>query len=86
MLVEYNFYQHVASDVGIDMKYLPNDTYSTQAHINQISTWTSENLMKLNEAKCNYMVFTRSKENFATRLNVNLKSLERVSVTKLLGV
>ena len=86
LLVEYNFYQHVASDVGIDMKYLPSDTYNTQAHINQISTWTSDNLMKLNEAKCNYMVFTRSKENFATRLNVNLKSLERVSVTRLLGV
>ena len=86
LLVEYNFYQHVASDVGIDMKYLPSDAYNTQSHINQISTWTSENLMKLNETKCNYMIFSRTKENFATRLNVNGKSLERVPVTKLLGV
>ena len=68
------------------MKYLPSDTYNTQSHINQISTWTSENLMKLNETKCNYMIFSRTKENFATRLNVNGKSLERVAVTKLLGV
>ena len=42
--------------------------------------------MKLNTTKCNYMVFPRTAENFATRLFVNNKFLEKVSVTKLLGV
>ena len=42
--------------------------------------------MKLNEAKCTYMVFTRSHENFATRLCVNNKTLDRLSVTKMLGI
>ena len=48
LLVEYNFYQHVASDVGIDEEYLPADNYSTQQSLNYISNWTRENLMKLN--------------------------------------
>ena len=42
--------------------------------------------MKLNEAKCNYLVFSRSQENFATRLSVNIKIIDRLSVTKILGV
>ena len=42
--------------------------------------------MKLNEAKSNFMIFSRSKENFATRLLLNQVNLERISVTKLLGV
>ena len=86
LLVEYNLYQHVASDIGIDEKYLPSDNYQTQDHLNFISNWTRENLMKLNEAKSNFMVFSRSKEKFATRLTVNGVNLDRIPVTKLLGV
>ena len=80
------FYQHFASDIGIEQKYLPASSYNTQDDIDYISNWTSNNLMKLNATKCNYMVFTRTAENFATRLFVNNKFLEKVSVTKLLGV
>ena len=86
LLVEYNFYQHVASDIGIDEKYLPSDKYQTQDHLNFISNWTRENLMKLNEAKSNFMVFSRSKEKFATRLTVNGINLDRIPEPKLLGV
>ena len=86
LLVEYNFFEHVASDVGIDDKYLPSSNYQTQEHLNFISNWTSQNLMRLNEAKSNYMVFSRSKEKFATRLSINSVKLDRISVTKLLGV
>ena len=42
--------------------------------------------MKLNAAKSNFMIFTRTKEEFTTRLEVNGQNLDRVSVTKLLGV
>ena len=42
--------------------------------------------MKLNEDKCNYMVFSRSKSKFATRLKINGINLERIQATKVLGV
>ena len=42
--------------------------------------------MKLNEVKSNYLVFSRSKEPFATRLTMNSVTLERKSVTKILGM
>ena len=45
-----------------------------------------QNLVKLNEAKCNYMVFTRSKEDFATRLTVNKCKIDQIPVSKILGV
>ena len=85
LLTDYNFYQHVASDVGIDQKYLPASNYTAQDNLNYIGNWTKENLMKLNEAKCNYLVFSRSQENFATRLSVDNRVIDRLSVTKILG-
>ena len=86
LLTDYNFFEHVASDIGIDQQFLPADTYQTQEQLNFISNWTNENLMKLNEAKCKYMVFSRAKEDFATRLTINQVNLDRINVTKLLGV
>ena len=86
LLVEYNFFQHVASDIGIDQTFLPPSSYSSQDKLNYISNWTKENMMKLNEAKCSYMVFTRTMTDFTTRLTVNNKYLERLNVTKILGV
>ena len=68
------------------MTYLPTDKYKAQEHLDYISNWTGENLMQINEAKCNFMVFTRTKENFATRLYVNDNMLDRISVTQLLEV
>ena len=86
LLVEYDFHQHVASDIGIDMKFLPAASYNSQDHLNYISGWTNENLMKLNEAKCNFMVFSRTKEEFTTRLSINDVTIDRKQVSKLLGV
>ena len=86
LLTEYNFTEHVASDIGIGQSYLPADSYQTQDHLNFISNWSEENLVKLNEAKCNFMVFTRSKEDFATRLKVNNCKIDQVSVSKILGI
>ena len=84
--MDYNFHEHVASDVKIGQKFLPATSYSSQDIINYISNWTKENLMKLNEAKCNYMIFSRSKTDFTTRLTVNSNYIERVNVTQLLGM
>ena len=54
---DYDFTQHVASDVGIDQQYLAPDRYSAQNTLNFVSNWTQENLMKLNEKKCKYIHF-----------------------------
>ena len=71
LLTDYNFIEHVASDVGLGQSYLPADTFRTQDHLNFVSNWTTVNLTKINEDKCNYMVFTRAQEDFVTRLTVN---------------
>ena len=42
--------------------------------------------MKINEDKCNDMIFSRSETKFATRLKINNILLERVPEMKLLGV
>ena len=86
LVMEYNFYEHVASDIGIDEMFLPPESFPTQDNLNWISAWTTENKMRLNEAKCKYMVFSRSQTEIATRLHVNNIQLERTPETKLLGV
>ena len=84
--MEYNFHEHVASDIGLEQKFLPPSSYATQDTLNYISNWTDTNLMKLNTRKCSYMMFTKSQEVFTTRLTIKNSYLERLNVTKLLGV
>ena len=86
LVTEYDFFNHVASDVGIDEVYLAAEKYPTQSVLDSMSNWTTQNLMQLNEKKCNYMIFSRSETKFATRLNLNNVKLDRIPVTKLLGV
>ena len=86
LLVEYDFRNHVASDIGVDQLFLPPDRFPTQNNLNEIASWTDRHLMKLNANKCNYLIFSRSADEFATRLSVNETKLDRVKVTKILGV
>ena len=86
LLTDYNFKQHVASDIGIDEYYVPASSLSTQDNINQIARWTDENKMQLNEKKSQYMIFSRSNSEFATRLTMNGNTLDRVEEIKLVGV
>ena len=85
-LIEYDFSKHVASDIGINQQFLPTSTFKMQDTINNLATWTEENKMALNEDKTNYMIFTRSKAEFVTRLTVNSCKLKQVKVAKILGV
>ena len=86
VLTEYNFMEHVASDVGVDQLFLPTQGLDTQSSLDKIAMWTEDNLMQLKESKTNYLIFTRSRQNFATRLTVNGKLVERVKHFKLLGL
>jgi hypothetical protein len=86
ILTEYDFHQHVASDIGIGEKFLPTQLLETQPRLDSIADWTSQNLMRLNEDKTNYLVFTRAQQPFATRLTVNGKWLERKKAVNICGV
>ena len=86
LLVEYDFTQHVASDIGIDQLFLPPTNCSTQQNIDRISLWTSHNLAKLNPEKSDYMIFTRAREQFSTRFQLEGKVLDRKYFIKLVGV
>ena len=86
LLTEYNFKQHIASDIGIDELYVPGASLSTQEVIGKICDWTSTNKMKLNEEKSHYMIFSRSNTEFATRLTMNNKTLDRTEEVKLVGL
>ena len=43
-------------------------------------------LLQLNPAKSSYMIFSRSQEEFATRISLNSKTLEQKRACKILGV
>ena len=86
LLVEYDCLQHVPSDIDVNLPYLPQDSYNLQSNLNYISKWTDNNLMCLNEGKCNYIVYSRMKSKFNTRLSINEMPIERLSETKVLGV
>ena len=85
-LEQYNFLNHVASDIGTDHLFLPPEAYKMQTNLNDISKWTSDNLMLINEKKSSYIMFNRSKSNFSTRLTLNGATLERSSILKVLGI
>ena len=86
ILKEYNFNEHVASDIALGELFLPNERLVTQENLNKISAWTVQNKMKLKESKTDYTVFTRTRERFATRLTLNGKLIQRKDVSILLGV
>ena len=86
LLTEFDVKNQVPSDIGVDQLFLPPNNFETQSCINGISKWTSDNLMRLNESKCNYMVFSRSNTEFVTRLHINDHLLEKVESIKLLGM
>ena len=86
LLIDYNFWDHVASDVDIDKKFLPPQNYLMQTRLNNIETWTRNNLMMLNQQKSNYIIFSRSKIKFTSRLLLNDDIIEQVHAIKLLGV
>ena len=69
----------MASDVGIGQQILPPDSLKIQDNLDEISSWTDKNLMKLNPQKCEYMIFSRSDQYFTTRLAINVTNLNRVS-------
>ena len=85
-LSSYNFKNHVASDIGINQKFLPSENFKSQEYLSQIENWTAENKMKLNVKKSKIMIFNFTLDfQFSTRLYLENNLLETISQTKLLG-
>ena len=85
-LVNYNVQEHIPSDVGTEELFLPSDEYEMQSTLDNLSSWTTQNLMQINETKTKYIIYSRLKDSFATRLSMNNVALERLSEIKILGV
>ena len=86
LLIDYNFKAHVASDIGVNQKFLPPSSYNLQGSLDNILTWTEDNRMKLINEKSNFIIFTRNQTPFITRLSLGNSNIERVRSIKLLGV
>ena len=86
LLIEYDFYSHVASDISIGQRFLPPSSTKTQTFNKGISVWTQQNLAKLNSEKSSYVIHTRMKEDFATRFNLDNSYIDRKTCIKVLGV
>ena len=83
-LSSYNFKHHVASDIGINQKFLPSS--QSQQYLKQIEKWTHDNLMKLNVKKSKVMIFNYTDNfQFSTRLYLENTLLDIITETKLLG-
>ena len=85
ILQDYDVYSQVPSDIPLDYKYLPGNTTQTQSNLDNIALWTDHNQMKLNPSKSSYMLFSRSQEQFVTRLTVNGNKIDQKNVSKILG-
>jgi hypothetical protein len=85
-LVEYDVFQHVPSDLAPGQLFLPPTTFKTQIYNDGIFQWSNDNKMVLNQEKSNYMVISRSKQAFGTRLNINGAILERKQSIVHLGI
>ena len=85
-LSNYDVINHIPSDVSCDQMFLDPSQTRSQSILDQIGDWTSTNKMSLNPTKSNYMVFSRSKEVFTTRLVLDKQPIKREHSNKICGV
>ena len=85
-LTSFNIKQSVPSDIATNNVYIPPENLESQAHLNNITEWTENQKMEINEKKSKVMIFNFTKKyQFTTRLQIKGKSLETIKSTKLLG-
>ena len=85
-ICSYNLRNHVASDVSVDQKFIPNENLASQQYLDQIQNWTIQNKAKLNVDKSKVMIFNFCQDyQFSTRLYIGNSLLDTIHETKLLG-
>ena len=66
--------------------FLPPEQTKKQSNLNEIARWTDDNMMSINVTKTKYMIFTRTRTKFATRLMENGQKIDQVTEEKVCGV
>ena len=85
-LCSYNMKAHVASDIKTEATFIPPKNLKSQTYLNNISEWTDNQKMRLNEEKTKQMIFNFTNNyQFSTRNKLNNKNVEVIEKTKLLG-
>ena len=51
-----------------------------------LEQWNPQNLCEVNEQKSNFIICSRTKDNFTTRLGLNNQTIDRLNSIKLLGL
>ena len=82
----YNVKQHVPSHIPDHNQFIHPDKLKSQQHLNDLSQWTDDHMMKLNPKKCKNLIFNfTNNHQFSTALHVNNHDVETVKEAKLLG-
>jgi hypothetical protein len=82
----YNIKNHVPSDIISNNQFISPSNLKSQDYLNEISDWTRNQKMVINQKKSKCMIFNYTKNyQFSTRLSIEGETLETVSETKLLG-
>ena len=81
-----NLKQHVPNDVPLHNQFIPSQNLESQKWLDEISTWTKNQKMKINEQKTKAMIFNfTDNHQFTTRLQLNNQTVEIIDSTRLLG-
>ena len=82
----YNIKNHIPCDIISNIQFISPSNLKSQDYLNEISDWTRNQKMGINQKKSKCMIFNYTKNNqFSTRLSIEGETLETVSETKLLG-
>ena len=82
----YNIKNHVPSDILENNQFIPPTNLKSQDILDEISLWTKNQKMVINQKKSKCMIFNYTKNyKFSTRLAIEGEIMETVEETKLLG-
>ena len=85
-LSSYNIKMQVTSDILENNQFIHPENLKSQDYLNEISRWTRNQKMMINNKKSKSMIFNYTRNyQFSTRLNLEGEILETVEETKLLG-
>ena len=82
----FNVKSEVPNDINIHKNYIHKSELLTYTNLKTINDWTSNQKMKLNIKKTNYMIFNfTEKYQFSTRLDIDGDIIKEKEKMKLLG-
>ena len=82
----FNFQNGVPSDLATENQFVPGENLASQAYLDSIDEWTSNQKMKINSSKSKAMIFNFTRNHqFNTRLELDDTNIEFVKSYRLLG-